>query len=76
MKKGKQAGAELGQAQYKIGQLAKLMSSAFCKASIGVDFHQELFHQGRLPLRSSSIEVIFHRGRLVLRLSSIEVGLY
>ena len=33
-----QAGAELGQAQYEIGQQGKLMSSAPCKASIEVDF--------------------------------------
>ena len=35
----KQAGAELGQAQYKTGYLGKLMSSASCKASIEVEFH-------------------------------------
>ena len=34
-----QAGAELDQAEYEIGQLGKLMSSAHCKASIDVDFH-------------------------------------
>ena len=38
-KKIKQAGAELGQAQYKIGHLGKLMSSASCKASIEADFY-------------------------------------
>ena len=37
----KQAGAELGQAQYKICQLGKLISSASSKASIEVDFHQD-----------------------------------
>ena len=40
----KQAGDELGQAQYKIGLLGKLMSPASCMAS----------------LRSTSIEVILH----------------
>ena len=37
--KSKQAGAELGQAQYKIGYLGELMSSASCQASIEVNFH-------------------------------------
>ena len=37
----KKAGAELGQAQYKICQLGKLISSASSMASIEVDFHQD-----------------------------------
>ena len=53
--KSKQAGAELGQAQYEIGYLGKLMSSA-C---------------GCLPLQLSSIEVIFHCVCLSLRSSSM-----
>ena len=53
----KQAGAELGQAQYKIDYLSKLMSSASSNASIGVKI---LFHRGVLPLRSSSFLVVFH----------------
>ena len=46
-----QAGAELGQAQNKIGLLGKLMLSS----SIEVVLHR--FH---LPLRLSSIDVVFH----------------
>ena len=37
----KQAGDELGQAQYKIGLLGKLMSSASCLASIKVNFNKD-----------------------------------
>ena len=64
--KQKQAGAGLGQAQYKIGYQGHLMLS-----SIAV-----IFHWGHLQLKSSSIEVVFHWCDLSLRLSSIEVVLY
>ena len=81
--KVKQAGAELGKAQYKVG---KLMSSASCKASLmsssmRLSSIEVVFHWVRLQLWlssivviflwSSSIVVVFHWGRLPLRSSSI-----
>ena len=70
----KQAGAELGQAQFQLVILDIIIY--WGRLQLRLSSIEFIFYWGHLPLRSSSIEVVFHWNHLLLRLSFIDVVVF